>query len=445
MNDYSWYGERDQRLLQYAHRRLDPTRWITIRAEPDYGASYAGQVAILTAANLLGRMSPSVALDIPRTSIVAPLPWHGRNLAEFALDRLRESDPHARFRVRTVQERDYVVHLGHSGPGLLAHGVGWFAYVGNGPSPLPTVPDLNPLGPALAAIIAAARLFVHDFAPPSDPLVLNALDWTHSFDGQAPSLPVAPKLGEIWTVGCGSVGTATLYFLTLATTNFATALFDMDKVKRLNITRSPIFKEADVGENKVEVTANYLRRCGVNSVATEPRALDECARWTERRAGTPDLLIAAANERNVRPYIESMYPPIQIYGTTGRNWQAAVLRHIPVRDACSCCVFPEGEHPPTACATDTMPTGSSDDQADASLPFLSFAAGLMAAAEILKLSMPNYPFSEHRAYLFTDPQPRLMTVRGRRRPGCLCASRSPETHSKVIEGSRFASLTAERP
>lgn len=34
------------------------------------------------------------------------------------------------------------------------------------------------------------------------------------------------------------------------------------------------------------------------------------------------------------------------------------------------------------------------EQIDAALPFLSFAAGLMAAAEMLKLALPGYPFSK---------------------------------------------------
>ena len=54
--------------------------------------------------------------------------------------------------------------------------------------------------------------------------------------------------------------------------------------------------------------------------------------------------VSAANERNVRAVIESGFPPLQIYGTTGRNWQAAVIRHMPLEDPCSCCLFAAHEH-----------------------------------------------------------------------------------------------------
>ena len=76
----SWRAERDSRSVRYAGRVLDENRWAVLTADPGYAARFDGQVAILTAANLLGRMSPALALDIPSLPIVAPLPWAGVNL-----------------------------------------------------------------------------------------------------------------------------------------------------------------------------------------------------------------------------------------------------------------------------------------------------------------------------------------------------------------------------
>jgi hypothetical protein len=118
--------------------------------------------------------------------------------------------------------------------------------------------------------------------------------------------------------------------------------------------------------------------------------LDKSDLWLSREAGTPDLVIATANERDVRSLIERSAPPLQIYGTTGANWEASVVRHVPLVDPCSCCLFPpDPQELPTICASGgaTSPTG--EEMVDASLPFLSFAAGLMAAAEILKASLPG--------------------------------------------------------
>src|SRR5205807_10596227 len=103
----------------------------------------------------------------------------------------------------------------------------------------------------------------------------------------------------------------------------------------------------------------------------------------------------AANEDNVRFQIESDMPPVQVYGTTGKNWQASVVRHIPMRDPCSLCLFPDrGPELAMACATGTVVSPVDGKQVDAAQPFISFAAGLMAAAEILKLGLRGYPFAK---------------------------------------------------
>ncbi len=447
MNDDGYYAARDERLLRYPEaRRLDQSRWIAIRATPEYVSTYSGQVAALTAANLFGRMLRAIALDIPSVAMVEPLPWAGENLGAFALAQMQASDPRGDFRMRAAIEGDYIVHLGRSGSRFVTHGTGWLAYVGPSPSPLVEDSSLNPVGPALAVIVSAARLFVHAFEPPAVTLGLNTFNWSHDLAGGAlPALPRDLDLGSAWTVGTGSVGTAILYFLALATREFSSVLFDGDQVMRENITRSPIFADTDIDHAKVEVTAAYLKSCGIAQVVAEPVALHDSRTWERRAAGTPDLVIAAANEHNVRHYIESLYPPIQIYGTTGQNWQAAVIRHIPMRDPCSCCLFPETAYAPTQCATDAQAAASKEPHVDASLPFLSFVAGLMTAAEILKLRVPGYPFTPNRAFFSTRPEPRFVAAGAVRREGCVCGARSRTVHAQMIGGSRYASLSDSSP
>jgi len=443
MKDHEYYDSRDDRLLRYPEaRRLDQTRWIAISAAPDYLQTYAGQVAVLTAANLLGRMSRRVVLDIPAIAMVVPLPWAGTDLRGFALAQMQAADPRGDYRVRHAQEGDHILHLGSSGAPVVTHGTGWLAYHGPGPSPLLVDDSANPVGAALAVIAAAAWLAVNGFeVGPQTPLQLNAFDWTHQI-GLAPPMPSGPDLGSLWTVGTGSVGTAILYFLTLATRKFSPVLFDGDKVKRENITRSPIFADSDIGSPKVKVTANHLKACGIADVLVEPMALHESRRWHDREAGTPDLVIAAANEHNVRHLIESLYPPIQIYGTTGKNWQASVIRHAPLIDPCSCCLFPEAAYAATACATDPEAVADKGEQIDASLPFLSFAAGLMAAAEILKLHVPGYVMKPNRALLITKPEVRLVRAGIHFRDGCICKARSRAVYLEMLKGSRFEAMSA---
>jgi len=440
MNEQEWRAARDSRSLRYADRVLDPKRWILIRADTRYAARYDGQVAVLTAANLLARMTPAVALDVPSVPLVTPLPWAGRDLREYTLAQMAAADPYGLFTCRTMRDGDYLIHLGPTGAERVAHGSGWNIYLGPA-SPLVAATAANPIGPALTAILAAATAFRTNLTGVPETILLNAFDWRQA---QVPpdrnELPSDFCLGDIWTAGCGSVGTAILYFLTLATRSYSTAVFDMDVVKIHNLDRSPIFLTRQVGMRKVAATRDWLQQAGVTSVRCEPFALDGSMLWLQREAGTPDILVAAANERNVRAVIEHGFPPIQIYGTTGRNWQAAVIRHVPLTDPCSSCLFPESEYAPTHCATSEMQARTGEPPMDAALPFLSFGAGAMAAAEILKLALPGYPFSRNRVVLNTQPLISAVSAGLTRREGCICQHRSSNVHRDMISGSRYASI-----
>lgn len=441
MTEQAWRAARDSRSLRYAGRVLDPERWILLRTDAAHAARYDGQVAVLTAANLLARMTPAVALDIPRVPIVAPLPWAGRDLQDYVMETMFKADPYGKFTCRAGRKDDYPIQLAPDGAPIVAHGSGWNIYVGPAPSPLPETLAPNPIGPAMAAIVAAAAAFKSDLGGVPDTVLLNALDWQHSaIQAGAVELPTEPDLGEIWTAGTGSVGTAILYFLTLATRRFSTTLFDMDVVKIHNLDRSPLFLAEHVGMPKVDAASFCLRDAGLTRVRPDPCALDESALWRNREAGTPDILIAAANERNVRAVIEAGFPPIQIYGTTGKHWQAALIRHVPFKDPCSFCLFPEANHVPTECATEEVGTGGYEERVDAALPFLSFAAGAMAAAEILKLGLPGYPFAPNRVVLNTQPVVRALRASLVQRQGCICQRRSAKVHRQMVGGSRFAGL-----
>ena len=446
MNERAWRAERDGRSLRYAGRVLDPDKWILLRADPVYAERYDGQVAVLVAGNLLARMTPAVALDVPDVPMVSSLPWAGQDLRTFVLDQMYKADPYGKFTARPPRHHEYEIHLGRSGGPWAVHGSGWNAYIGPPPSPLPDDDSPNPAGPALAAILAAAEGFKADLAAAPGRILLNALTWEEkAIEAGRFALAPIPALGSIWTVGTGSVGTAILYFLALATRQFSGALFDLDIVKIHNLDRSPIFIGDHVGQPKVTAAEAWLQEAGVRDMQAESVALDESALWRERVVGIPDIVLAAANERNVRSVIENGLPPLQIYGTTGKNWQAAMIRHAPVADPCSCCVFPETAWAPAACATGEVARKDGGEQVDAALPFLSFAAGVMAAAEILKLTLPDYPFTANRVVLNTQPAVRAVQASLVRRPECLCQWRSSDAHRRMIAGSRYENHHSLRP
>ncbi|WP_186002864.1 ThiF family adenylyltransferase [Mycobacterium sp. KBS0706] len=443
MDQQQFYDQLNDRMRRYGASPLDPTQVITITASPDYLASYDGQVAALVACNLIGRLSPSVQIGFPDIAIHPRLPWAGRSLVGHALDAMRAADPFGSYGARVLAGGDFRFHLGPDGHDAVVHGSGWNAYIGQRPSPLPLVTSDVGVGAAQAVVLGAGHLFRTRFGAMTGPFACNAWDWT---DGPSPVnfSPVGASLGKVMTTGLGSVGSAANYFLTLATRDFRAILVDHDGVGIHNITRSPLFTDAHakIGLAKVEAVAAFLRGAGVEDVAVDPVALHESALWKSREAGWTDVLISAANEFNVRYHIEMGFPPIQLYATTGRNWQVTLMRHLPGAKACSLCVFPpDKKFAPTTCATDasdTPQTTIEEKRADAALPFLSFAAGLMTAAEVLKLTAPGYPFSAERVMFSLKGQPLLVGTPIPHRTGCPCEGRHKGVHQAAIAGSRYA-------
>lgn len=260
MDQSGWYQKRNDRTLRYADRVLPQDRPILIRLSEDYAGCFDGQVAVLVAANLLARMTPCIAFDVPNTDVIAPLPWSGKPLRQHLLDTISAADPLAKPEFRAAHQHDYILSLGREASAATVHGSGWNAYVGTGASPLPVSRVPNPIGPALAVTLAIARLFALDMKSMDGPYLFNGFDWRSAAvaDSTLPFLDLDRNLGSIWIVGLGSVGTAVLYFLTLATRHFVPALFDMDYVKVENLDRSPIFTAEDADERRFKAEAAEL-------------------------------------------------------------------------------------------------------------------------------------------------------------------------------------------
>lgn len=444
MNEEEFHRRWSNRAERYAESLAIPKDLsIHIAVDPDYAATYAGQVAATTAASLFGRMSKCVAVDLPSLPIVDRLPWAGTKLDEHVMRTLNESHMFGRYEQRPGRSDDLRLVIGSDGDGLVIHGSGWGAFRGTAPSPLVPSSDPNPFGAAFAVIDAAAQIQRHPNDGYVEPMTLDTLHWRVG----AP-LPEAPRmesnfdLGEVWSIGVGSVGSCALYFLGLITRDLSAVLVDADTVEIENITRSPLFSwpAALAEEPKVEVAGRWLREIGVNTIEPHTAWLDEIPDvWARRGQGTPDIVISAANERGVRSVIEGSCPPVQVYATTGRNWQATMFRHIPLRDACSRCV-PGARAPqvPMVCATGSS-APESDAEDDIALPFLSYAAGLMTAAEIIKLALVGRSDVPNRA--FYEPRGRtLFGLNLSKNPNCPYHGQDA-SHQAAIRGSRFASLS----
>ncbi|MEX0899433.1 MAG: ThiF family adenylyltransferase [Gammaproteobacteria bacterium] len=366
-------------------------------------------------------------------------------LLERVLDEMNAANPVGEFRRGPSATAPHRLHIGFAGletsnAGLHVAGAGWTGYCGAKPVPFPASRTNNLLGPGLAAILAAAHVFYERGINRNRAATMNALDWTESYrDGCMPSFDRLPRAPELMFVGAGSVGTATAYFLAESTARFTATTIDGDTADLVNVARSPIFDAESDGLNKSLLLARWLHHRGIDITEMKDSWLGKA--WLDRELGTPDLLVTAANEHGVRSLVENGYPPVQIYATTGANNQVTVVRHIPGIDPCSLCLFPEQEFVATKCAT-----GDADaygqKRPDAALPFLSYLAGLMASAEILKLAGGLSTGNRHIVTL--EPSLHISRIPLSHRDGCICATRSPSLHGEAVGSVIWPNPVADR-
>lgn len=427
--------------------RIDQTRTVALTCDAEKIDRFDTQVAIITAANLFGRMCQNVVLSFGDVEIHKDLPWAGNKLHTFLLCQMNSAFPYGNYQARSKCENDFQIHFGTKGNGFLVDGSGWNSYIGASKSKLTELPDGNSFGTAFSVILAAAQFYRHPFEPIIEEYSCNTLNWNSELTDVVSDFRNL-DFGNIFFVGLGSVGSSSLYYLTLNSRQFMPTLIDMKKVKIHNLSRSPIFASEsckdehiniESNEFKVDAVEKFLIQSGLPRVEAENVELKNSKKWNEREIGTPDIVVPAANEGNANYCIEAGYPPIQLYASTGKDWQITLWRHRPSHDVCSLCIFPpEDSQSEFVCATDSQDETAIEPINDAALPFLSFGAGLMTASEIAKLNLPNFPYSHDRVYVYLYGHPQVLTLPISHRLGCFCEQRDSEMHRKIVESSRYS-------
>jgi len=413
----------------------------------------SGQVAFLTAANLLARwcrdarfVAPPAQLHPRARMLVADNLLLGEGAERIAA----AADPHGDFRLgASHRSGDHYLHVGRRGAAgvypILGRGR---VALGGGAAKEAVARDGGMvLGAVLAACVGTAQLFRAALGHPHFPSSVRLSLWNLRGAAAAEDGPdVANReLGLVYLIGCGAVGSAIAYLMSLARLLARIRLVDGDEVDDSSLNRSPLFTWLDVGRPKVEVTASYLRRSGLEAHAHE-EWFDTAVREGHLFRDRPDLVIPTANDHDVRYAIQDQAPPLQIYGTTSRNWDAFLGRHIPLREDCLACRFPrariEGE-PPLACSTVSVspPPRAKIQTMDAALPFLSTAAGLLAVAELVKATLEGYPANPNFACLdFRGDLSDIVLDQRQPTSSCRCVSQRriwPALNSQ----SSFASLS----
>jgi hypothetical protein len=446
MTSAEFYERRDDRTSTIVREQAYSRARVAVTINPKEAGLFAHQVAFVLAVNLTARWARHLRLS----DVHAPLDFRLRRpgapgtLTDFALSVAKAADPFGDFdfggRAHTYGLH---IHVGSDPPpgAYPIAGDGWIAKAGT----RVTITDTeNPLGAALAASVGVAHVFkaAVGLCVTVKPISLSL--WNLQGGNAAAQGPrfAFPDLGNALMVGCGAVGTAIAWLLPLVRSSANWVLVDGDIVDVSNLNRSPLFGFDDISKRKAKVIASYLSEAGINA--------DGIDAWfdTALQNGLFDLnrheiVVPVANDRNVRHLIQHHIPPLQVYGTTGRNWDAFLGRHVPISEDCLACRFPaQKTRPAFACGTGNLPTANAEAVvSDAALPFLPIAAATMAVAELAKLGDEGFPINENFACLdFLGALDDFVVTQRAARPDCICRHQS-DVWDRIRRNTRFRRLS----
>jgi len=403
----------------------------------DAVASFAGQVMLRVAANLLSRWCRRVTVVLPSTDTESAVGLGVGNLGEVVLAQMRDADPFGNFNLSDQLPMDAPLKLciGH-GPSEVSdpasvciNASGWLASISIGRAiPLEPSEVRNPLGAIAAACLGIAQLFKIAVQMPRASYLragifdVFSLAWLSTVP-QGRRWPESLDIGRILMVGAGSVGSSAVYSMHLAGLAGSLTIVDNDDTKIENFNRSPIFGQKTLGEPKSAATAAFLSS---STLSPTPVVLwwDEFLKQHGRAAVDFDVWLPLANDFDVRRSMQHNVPPLLIHASTTANWGVNHARHIPGRDDCLVDRFP------TVVTADQLACGvgkisAAEVTVDAALPFISFFAGMLVAADLVRAQLPDYPQTPNFALI--DWYGNLEGIQSwdrKPRPGCVCGDQA---------------------
>ena len=439
-----FYAARDNRTNAYTGvaPRYTTTK-VLVTANADYLRTVAGQVALLVSANLLSRWCRHVSLELEDVRQIASP--QGPSLRAAALALMRDADPFGSFVNGDEDTPDLHLHIGSSPPSANAQRLtvisssGWVACVRRTPGGF-APGDESPVGAAAAGVLGGAQLFrdaleMDDIFPPC--LLFDAFTGLPCTDFVEHPRLGSTALGQLLMVGAGSVGSATAYFMRLFGLVASLTITDADVVKVENFGRSPLFGCSNLGEPKVVAVEAALAG---SQIATHAHP----SWWHEspvRNLDNFDLVIPVANEYGVRWSLQTSIPPLMVHASTGKNWNVNFGRHVPGRDDCLVDRFSEFDAPVLPACSAGAVAIPSGEQVDAALPFLSFWAGFLAAADLARLTVAGYPHVPNFGnYSFRKNRFTPQQYDEHPREGCEC-TRQGAAFSAFRAGGRYRSLS----
>ncbi len=394
-SEHDFYLQRDQRTVYYIQNTKVEPRPVQVCWGEDAARSPASQVLLLALSNQLARFCRCAGFSGPNAPLLVPAPLGGTSLHDAIATGCYRIDPCGRWEIGEVPQAVFRLGVGRQSgrADIFLGAAGWIAYVVDQATDLPPHADnaSDVLGAGMAACFGVANAFKVSLGLPQQ-LIHGTLSlWSFGQIGQALQGPplVATDLGDVLMVGAGAVAAALIYWLSFLPISGRWDIVDHDEVQLDNTNRGPLFTAEDAGwgdhsrKKKANVLARYLEHAQPHDYWFDEFEAGG-RRW--------DLILPLANERKVRGLLQASRPPLMIHATTSPNWQTQLHRHRPGRDRCLACRLPDANLPTPACAAAPLyvPDSGQGRPPDAALPFLSAAAGLLIAADLLRLGLDGY-------------------------------------------------------
>lgn len=452
-----WYKQRDDRTLRVEGVKGFDNFSIGIVVDPSESGQYSVQVTALVCVNTLSRWCKSICIYPIQQKSVLPSSV-GLDYGKVLFDTMVSSDPHGNFQQKQFRDTDVdlVIHVGGTTQpttrSITVRGSGWLAGISSGKR-LQSVSDdnTNPVGPSFAACLASAYAFnaaISKVYSDVDTRWYSLLDFSagDSPNSVNPALDNGFHFGKILQVGCGAVGSSLDYLISLMKLNADLSIADFDSVEPPNCSSSLSFTADDSVTTpltkKVDVCDWVLKSSGVIAkIFPDPFTGDIYS------AVKPDLILCLANEQAVWPAIQYNYPPLVYHATTTPNWGINFGRHIPIEEWCIVCRFGITDYKfKPVCSTAVVEI--EEKKILGVLPFLSPSAAVMTLAEVLKLSLDNYPVNQN-FYQFSFknlPGAEFIGQQKERRPDCeVCSTQSADFYPKLLENSKYFHLLSNWP
>lgn len=396
-----FYRRRDQRTNEYLMGNSLQEAPVHVQLGPIAAQYPAGQLAFLSLINQLARVHNKISVDIPNGSakVLIKTTFLGTSLAEVAIKTMSQIDPYGNFTLsKRPSEKHFSIGIGVE----VGDELDWYigadravAYLQKSPATI-TPYKGSLIGAALAACLGASAMFRAQLGRQSEPRVLSA--WNYKENKEADFGPeefAFVDIGRVLMVGAGAVGASLIYWLcAFGISGENWSIMDADEVELHNTNRGLIFTAEHAGwpnlkaVKKVDVVAPLI--------GATPFSVwyDQCKEIKDKKF---DVILALANDREVRKLLACRNAVVSLQATTGNNWLSQLHRHILGKDGCIWCRTGKLKEASFGCSTAKVER-QGGKSSDAALPFLSAASALMLATALLHLQRGSLVDSSYNCW-----------------------------------------------